>query len=61
MKRKEMKKTYIAPASQLKMVAAQQMMALSLLDEPADDSDVLTKEDKTFDDNGVTNIWDKEW
>ncbi len=58
-----MKKTYIAPASQLKMVAAQQMMAVSLIDDAdgtnnavskgeGDDGDALVKGD---------NIWDKEW
>ncbi len=55
-----MKKTYIAPASQLKMVAAQQMMAVSLIDpenstaKPTEDpdGDALVKGD---------NIWDNEW
>lgn len=54
-----MKKTYIAPASQLKMVAAQQMMmTLSMFD----DEEAEVTEDKEGDALVKSyNVWDAEW
>lgn len=56
-----MKKTYIAPASQLKMVAAQQMMmTLSVSEEPAE----VTEGNNTEKGDALVksyNVWDAEW
>ena len=54
-----MKKSYIAPVSQLKTVAAQNMMALSIQEDAADGSEVLVKENNTFGESD--DIWGKEW
>ena len=57
-----MKKSYIAPVSQLKTVAVQNMMALSIMDGDdvqADDSEVLVKENNTFGEND--DIWGQDW
>lgn len=50
-----MKKMYIAPAVEFNETMASQMMALSLIDEAADDSNILVK-----DENGDWDIWGEE-
>ena len=56
-----MKKEYIAPASQLKMVAVQQMMAVSLIDN--DETPAVSTGDEENGDALVkgAGIWDTEW
>jgi len=50
-----MKKTYIVPQVEIMDVMAEQMMAISLWEEPADPKgEVLTKEDNGWD------IWGEE-
>ena len=49
-----MKKMYIAPAVELNETMASQMMALSLLDEPAEEGGVLVGEELDLD------VWDEE-
>ena len=58
-----MKKTYIAPASQLKMVAAQQMMAVSLIDDAEGTNNAVSKDAGEEGDALVKtgNLWDAEW
>lgn len=46
-----MKKNYIAPSVEINETMASQMMALSLLDEPANSGTVLGKEENSW------NIW----
>ena len=49
-----MKKMYIAPAVELNETIASQMMALSLLDEPANDTPILGGEESDL------NLWDED-
>ena len=49
-----MKKTYIAPETQIHQTIAQGMMAVSLKDESADMSEVLVKE------NNDWNMWSED-
>lgn len=53
-------KTYIVPAIDIEAIEAEQMMALSLMNEAADDSDVLVNEEKNTE-TVQSSIWDKEW
>ena len=53
-------KKYIAPAIDIEAIEAEQMMALSLLEGEANDSEVLVNEEKQSE-GSSTNVWDKEW
>lgn len=59
-----MKKLYIAPALYVQQVQLENIVALSLQSDKADNSDVLVKENvggNIWDDAPSYNVWDDEW
>ncbi len=59
-----MKKNYIAPTSQFRMMAAQQMMALSIVDGGTDGNNNAQSKNAGEEGDALVkngNLWDTEW
>ena len=58
-----MKKNYIAPEMMVANVQLESMIALSVMDSPADDLDVLVKGDVDFSETGGSraDAWSDQW